>query len=64
MSWAYTGFSAGLGGAALTALDGEIVARCREELRFSPTIEWLAPETLPRESNKVRLIEIDNKLGL
>jgi hypothetical protein len=48
----------------LTALDGEIVARCREELRFSPTIEWLAPETLPRESNKVRLIEIDNKLGL
>jgi phenylacetate-CoA ligase len=56
--------AAGLGGAALTALDGEIVARCREELRFSPTIEWLAPETLPRESNKVRLIEIDNKLGL
>jgi phenylacetate-CoA ligase len=50
--------AAGLAGEALTALDGEIVARCRQELRFGPSIEWLPPESLARESKKVRLIEI------
>jgi phenylacetate-CoA ligase len=55
--------AAGLAGEALKTLDHEIVARCREELRFGPVIEWLAPETLPRASNKIRLVEIASKPG-
>lgn len=47
----------------LTTLEDEIVQRCRAELRFSPSIEWLDPESLPRESKKSRLIEIDQGTG-
>jgi phenylacetate-CoA ligase len=42
----------------LKALDDELVARCRQDLRFTPSIEWLSPESLPRETKKVRLIEV------
>ena len=42
----------------LAALAEEIVAHCRKTLRIAPMIEWLAPGTLPRESQKAQLIEI------
>ncbi len=53
--------AAGLAGEALKVLEGEIVARCRQELRFGPSIEWLPPESLARESKKIRLIEVVNE---
>lgn len=42
-----------------SGLEREFVARCRSELRVSPSIEWLAPDTLPREAHKTRYIEIE-----
>jgi phenylacetate-CoA ligase len=42
----------------LAPLAEEIVAHCRKTLRIAPAIEWLAPGTLPRESQKTQLIEI------
>ena len=44
---------------ALDALAEKIAARCRRALRVSPEIRWLPPGTLPRESGKVRLVEVD-----
>mgnify|MGYP002684367817 CR=1 FL=1 len=41
-----------------TALEQALVERFRSELRVSPAIEWLAPEALPREAHKTKLIEI------
>jgi phenylacetate-CoA ligase len=49
---------AGMTPSELPALEREIVDRCRRDLRLAPHIEWLAPETLPRESKKVRLVEV------
>ncbi len=48
----------GLSGNELGDLEQELVRRCREDLRVAPSIDWLAPETLPRESKKSRLVEI------
>jgi phenylacetate-CoA ligase len=48
----------GLSGDELGVLEQELVRRCREDLRVAPAIDWLAPETLPRESKKSRLVEI------
>lgn len=42
----------------LTPLADEIIAHCRKTLRIAPVIEWLAPGTLPRESQKTQLVEI------
>jgi hypothetical protein len=42
-------------------LEREIIERCRQDLRFTPSIDWLAPESLPRESKKSRLVEITEK---
>ena len=53
----------GLGDVDLAALEDEIVRRCRDELRFAPAIDWLDPESLPRESKKSRLVEIEKEAG-
>jgi len=53
----------GLGDVDLAALEDEIVSRCRDELRFAPAIDWLDPESLPRESKKSRLVEIEKEAG-
>ncbi|UCE30707.1 MAG: AMP-binding protein [Burkholderiales bacterium] len=42
-----------------SALESELIARFRAELRIAPAIEWLAPETLPREAHKTKYIEIE-----
>jgi len=53
--------AAGLGEDDLQTLEREIIERCRQELRFGPSIQWLAPESLPRESKKSRLVEVMDK---
>jgi len=30
----------------------------REEVRIAPALEWLPPESLPREAKKTRYIEV------
>ena len=47
----------------IAALEAELVARCRDDLRVRPVIEWLPPGTLPRESGKTNLIEIGADAG-
>ncbi len=54
-------YGAGLGKDDLQRLESDIIERCRQELRFGPSIQWLPPESLPRESKKSRLIEIVDK---
>jgi phenylacetate-CoA ligase len=51
----------GLGANELNTLEVDMLRRCREDLRVAPSIHWLAPESLPRETKKVRLIEITNE---
>lgn len=43
----------------LRALEADLAAALREQLRVSPAFEWLAPRTLPREAMKTKLIEIE-----
>ncbi len=45
----------------LPGLEAEIVAQCREQLRLTPELIWLAPGTLPREAMKTKLIEIESR---
>jgi phenylacetate-CoA ligase len=52
---------AGLAAGGMQQLEREIIERCRQDLRFTPSIDWLAPESLPRESKKSRLVEITEK---
>lgn len=47
------------GESELPAIETELSERMARELRIRPEIVWLAPETLPRESRKVRLVEIE-----
>ena len=47
----------------IAALEAELVARCRDDLRVRPVIEWLPPGTLPRETGKTNLIEIGADAG-
>jgi hypothetical protein len=42
----------------LPALEQRISAHFKEELRIAPKLEWVAPETIPRETKKTRFIEI------
>lgn len=51
----------GLGANELKTLEVEMLRRCREDLRVAPSIHWLVPQSLPRESKKVRLIEITSE---
>lgn len=48
-----------IGPDAIPALEAELCERMARALRVRPEIIWTGPETLPRESKKVRLIEID-----
>ena len=47
----------------LKSLEDEVRLRCRNELRFSPVITWLPPESLPRESKKIRLVEVEQSVS-
>ena len=42
----------------LEPLEAAIVKHCRDQLRVTPTIRWLSPGTLPRETGKTRLVEV------
>lgn len=42
-------------------VEKELMERFRSELRVAPAIEWLAPETLPREAHKTKYIEIQEE---
>jgi len=44
--------------AELPALEAEVIARMRSDLRVVPAIEWLPPGGLPREAHKTRFVEI------
>lgn len=44
--------------ADLSALQEELMAAFREELRIAPALEWLEPGALPREAGKTRYIEV------
>lgn len=50
---------AGTAESDLPAIEAELRERMARELRVRPEIVWLAPEALPRESRKVRLVEIE-----
>ncbi len=52
---------AGLDGAALAALEHELLAQFRDRLRIRPAFEWLPPGTLPREAGKTRPVEIEER---
>ncbi|MCO5100002.1 MAG: AMP-binding protein [Burkholderiaceae bacterium] len=54
---------AGLDGAALAALERELLAQFRDRLRIRPAFEWLAPGTLPREAGKTKHIQIEGQRG-
>ncbi|MCG3169361.1 MAG: Phenylacetate-coenzyme A ligase [Pseudomonadales bacterium] len=47
----------GIAGEALAQLEGELIERMRSELRVTPAITWLAPETLPRTGRKTDFFE-------
>ncbi len=49
---------AGVGAAELPSLEAEIVARCRADLRIAPSLDWVAPGSLPPAGHKARLVEI------
>ena len=49
---------ADVGTAELPALEAEIVARCRADLRITPSLDWVAPGGLPVAAHKARLVEI------
>ena len=42
----------------LAALAGKLDSRIRQSLRIGVEIEWLSPDTLPRQSHKTPLVEI------
>ena len=44
-------------GEALRQLEGELLERMRNELRVTPAITWLEPETLPRTGKKTDFFE-------
>lgn len=44
--------------ADLPALEQDLMAAFREELRVAPALEWLPPNTVPREAGKTRYIEV------
>lgn len=50
--------AAGISTDGLVQLKQAMLARFRDELRVTPEIEWVEPESLPRESKKVQLVEI------
>lgn len=47
----------GITGEALTRLENELLERMRNELRVTPAITWLEPETLPRTGKKTDFFE-------
>ncbi|MBI5445175.1 MAG: phenylacetate--CoA ligase family protein [Deltaproteobacteria bacterium] len=48
-------------GEALASLGREMEARVRDELRVRPEIEWVEPESLPREAHKTKLILVESQ---
>jgi phenylacetate-CoA ligase len=43
----------------LAGLEEDLMNHFRQELRIAPKLEWVAPESLPREKKKTRYIEIE-----
>mgnify|MGYP006281289925 FL=1 len=43
----------------LESLESELMGHFRQELRIAPRLEWVPPESLPREKKKTRYIEIE-----
>lgn len=49
---------AGLDSTQVGRLEDDLIAEFRESLRVAPKFEWVLPGTIPRQSGKTRLIEI------
>jgi phenylacetate-CoA ligase len=54
-------YAAGLTQAQIADLEKAMMAHFRGELRIAPRFIWVPPETLPRETGKIRLIELPGK---
>jgi phenylacetate-CoA ligase len=44
----------------LPVLEKNMMAYFRQEVRITPKLEWIPPETIPRETKKTKFIEIRN----
>ena len=53
--------ASGLTQAQIADIEKAMMAHFREELRIAPQFIWLPPETLPRETGKIKLIEMASK---
>jgi phenylacetate-CoA ligase len=42
----------------LRSLEDKVLAYFREELRIAPRLEWVPPDTIPREMKKTKFVEI------
>jgi phenylacetate-CoA ligase len=47
----------------IAGLEASLKVAFREELRIAPAFEWVAPEAIPREAHKTRLVEIVGRAG-
>jgi phenylacetate-CoA ligase len=51
-------YGSGVAKKDLPSLEAEILSYFREEVRIGPSLEWVPPETFPRETKKTKYIEI------
>jgi phenylacetate-CoA ligase len=56
-------YGTGLEKNELSALEEKMTAHFKGELRITPRFKWMPPETIPRETKKTRLTEIENEEG-
>ena len=56
-------YGTGLEENELSALEEKMAAHFKEELRITPRFKWMPPETIPRETKKTRLTEIESEEG-
>lgn len=47
----------------LPSLEKAMVSHFKEEVRIAPQLQWVPPETIPREMKKTRFIEIEGEEG-
>ena len=51
-------YGGGLTEKDLASLEEKMLSAFKEEVRIAPSLEWVPPETLPREAKKTKYIEI------
>ena len=52
--------SAGMDAASIGVLEEEMVSYFKDNLRIRPKFMWVSHKTIPRETGKVKLVEIDD----